>query len=269
HRLAGEDDEAVAALVARLTTEPLELPHPWWQLHVLTGLDGGRFAVLIKLHHAVADGLRAVELGVGLLDGYADRVPAAPDPVDRSLLGTAWSVARTAVCPYRLLGRAASTAARLPGAVRDVADVAAIAGSVLSSARRAAARSPPTAAAPAVRPAQRRPPLRHRHHQRAGTGPAAHARRRGPGRGVPHRPARPRAGPRRRAVRAPRDRPHRAARRRARGTRPGPARAGDPDRPGEPAALTFAGTIAPWQIGRTSRSACSGRWRSAPATGLS
>src|SRR5213078_2668421 len=108
HRLAGEDDEAVAALVARLMTEPLDLAHPLWQLHVLTGLDGGRFAVLIKLHHAVADGLRAVELGVGLLDGYADRVPAAPDPVDRSLLGTAWSVARTAVCPYRLLGRAAS-----------------------------------------------------------------------------------------------------------------------------------------------------------------
>src|SRR5437773_1364419 len=111
HKLGGEGEEAVAAVAAQLMTEPLDMAHPLWQLHVLTGLAGHRFAVLIKLHHAVADGLRAIELGVGLLDGYTGAVaaPAGPDPVDRSLLGTAWSVARTAACPYRLLGRVAAT----------------------------------------------------------------------------------------------------------------------------------------------------------------
>jgi len=137
HRLRDADPEAVAALAAQLMTEPLDLHCPLWQVHVLTGLAQGRFAVLVKLHHAVADGLRAVELGLGLLDGYTDAVAARSSTVEgdgQSVLGT---LTRFALRPDRLLGEVVATAG--------------IAGSVLSSARRTVPRSPLATGAPAAR----------------------------------------------------------------------------------------------------------------------
>src|SRR5947208_7745196 len=71
HELNAGDEVALAALAGDLMAEPLDLRRPLWQLHLVTGLPEGRFAVLDKLHHALADGLRAVEVGVGLLDGVS------------------------------------------------------------------------------------------------------------------------------------------------------------------------------------------------------
>ena len=45
-------------------------------MYVLTGEDDGAFAVLVKLHHALADGMRAVAIGAGILDQLA--AAAAP-----------------------------------------------------------------------------------------------------------------------------------------------------------------------------------------------
>jgi hypothetical protein len=37
-----------------------------WEFHVISGLDGGRVAVLFKMHHALSDGLNVLrELPVG------------------------------------------------------------------------------------------------------------------------------------------------------------------------------------------------------------
>src|SRR5690349_1144773 len=72
HHLDGGGQDELSALASQLMAEPLDLSRPLWQLHLVTGLAGGRFAVLVKLHHALADGLRAVELGCGLLDGYSE-----------------------------------------------------------------------------------------------------------------------------------------------------------------------------------------------------
>jgi diacylglycerol O-acyltransferase / wax synthase len=145
HRLDGEDRAGVAGVAARLMTEPLDRARPLWELHLLTGLAGGGFAVLVKLHHALADGLRAVELGLGLLDGYTDLVAArsVAGPAG-SLLGGVWSAARAAICPYRLVGRA------LDG-VREAAGAAGIAGAVLSSARPRTPSSPLATTGPAGR----------------------------------------------------------------------------------------------------------------------
>lgn len=54
---------------------PLARDRPMWELHVLDGLADGRTAVVAKIHHALADGLRAIELGVDLDDlrGVAER----------------------------------------------------------------------------------------------------------------------------------------------------------------------------------------------------
>jgi diacylglycerol O-acyltransferase len=147
HELDTGDEVALATLAGDLMAEPLDLRRPLWQLHLVTGLPDGRFAVLVKLHHALADGLRAVEVGVGLLDGVSGVLPAAPEPLALpatplpapSLVDLARTAAGLAIHPDRLLGylvrSSASILGSLPGVVRQAADAAGIASSVLSSTR--------------------------------------------------------------------------------------------------------------------------------------
>jgi WS/DGAT/MGAT family acyltransferase len=60
-------DEA-AELAAELMVRPMQRNRPLWEFHVISGLDGGRFAVLFKMHHAFGDGLNALEIGLQVLD---------------------------------------------------------------------------------------------------------------------------------------------------------------------------------------------------------
>jgi WS/DGAT/MGAT family acyltransferase len=53
---------------------------PLWQLMVVPALGGRRAAVIGKVHHALVDGLAAVELGMLLFDLAPDAAP--PEPVD-------------------------------------------------------------------------------------------------------------------------------------------------------------------------------------------
>ena len=68
----GGGDKA-AALAAELMVRPLPRTRPLWELHVISGLGGSRFAVLGKMHHAFVDGLNALELGFGMLDELKSR----------------------------------------------------------------------------------------------------------------------------------------------------------------------------------------------------
>ena len=54
-----------------LNAAPLDRARPLWEMWLLTGLAGGGSGLLIRLHHAVADGLAAVAMMEGLF---------APDP---------------------------------------------------------------------------------------------------------------------------------------------------------------------------------------------
>ncbi|MFI6034786.1 wax ester/triacylglycerol synthase family O-acyltransferase [Streptomyces sp. NPDC051315] len=56
------------AEAGRLMERPLERGRPPWEAHVLPAREGGRFAVLFKFHHALADGLRALTLAAAVLD---------------------------------------------------------------------------------------------------------------------------------------------------------------------------------------------------------
>jgi diacylglycerol O-acyltransferase len=57
----------LTAVAAELVSRPLDRARPLWELHVLEGLEGGRFALLTKLHHAVIDGVSGIELMSTLL----------------------------------------------------------------------------------------------------------------------------------------------------------------------------------------------------------
>ena len=68
-RLRGPGDEAqLLRLCGDLLATPLDNSRPLWELTFVTGLLGGRVAVVEKLHHSMADGIAAAELATILLD---------------------------------------------------------------------------------------------------------------------------------------------------------------------------------------------------------
>ena len=71
----GGEPEVLAA-AERILRDHLDQSQPPWELWFLTGLPGDRLAVLLKLHHAIADGLGAVQIMTTLFD----TAPDAPDP---------------------------------------------------------------------------------------------------------------------------------------------------------------------------------------------
>jgi diacylglycerol O-acyltransferase / wax synthase len=85
----GDDPELLDA-ATRLYGRVLDRRRPLWELWFLTGVSGGRVGVLLKLHHAVADGMAAVAVLGSLLDLQPDapdppRAPWAPEPVPETL----------------------------------------------------------------------------------------------------------------------------------------------------------------------------------------
>jgi diacylglycerol O-acyltransferase / wax synthase len=50
------------ALVSRLHGTLLDRKRPLWEMHLIEGLEDGRFAVYTKLHHAVMDGISGLRL---------------------------------------------------------------------------------------------------------------------------------------------------------------------------------------------------------------
>jgi diacylglycerol O-acyltransferase len=85
------EPDPLAAYASRWIAEPLDTGRPLWDLTLVTGLPRGRFALLVKLHHALTDGAGAYAVAAGLLDGVElpQRASApAGKPASRSALDT-------------------------------------------------------------------------------------------------------------------------------------------------------------------------------------
>ena len=70
--------EQLEQLVARIITRPLDRSRPLWEMYLIEGLEGGRFAILIKSHQTLVDGIATIDLGQVVLDTDTvarDRVP--------------------------------------------------------------------------------------------------------------------------------------------------------------------------------------------------
>jgi diacylglycerol O-acyltransferase len=55
-------ERELGMLIARLHSRPLDLRRPPWECNVIQGLEGNRFALYIKIHHALIDGVSAMRM---------------------------------------------------------------------------------------------------------------------------------------------------------------------------------------------------------------
>lgn len=82
HQLPDETSpELMTEAVLRIFEPPLDRRRPLWEMHLFDGLEGGRSAVLWKIHHCIVDGVSWVEVLTTLFDFRRRPAAAAPGPV--------------------------------------------------------------------------------------------------------------------------------------------------------------------------------------------
>lgn len=94
------------AVVSEVASHPLDRRHPLWEIWVVEGLENGHVGFVAKIHHCIADGVKAAEMLMQVL--VPD--PARPAPA----AGGSW---RPAPSP----GRVRLVAEALADAARDLA----------------------------------------------------------------------------------------------------------------------------------------------------
>ena len=116
------------ALVSWLHAAPLNRERPLWEMHLIEGLADGRYAVYIKMHHALVDGVSAMGMLRAALSADSGRRggPALWEPVEPAPKPAPGS--RPGLDMFGLPGRAVATAW---GAAREAAGlVPALAGTL-------------------------------------------------------------------------------------------------------------------------------------------
>jgi WS/DGAT/MGAT family acyltransferase len=106
------DERQLKRLAGRILSQGLDRNKPLWEMWLVEGLEGDRFAVVSKLHHCMADGMSSGDLA-GLLSGSKPRQTPKPRPLwvpraapEASGL-VASELARRAGAPFSLLRGAA------------------------------------------------------------------------------------------------------------------------------------------------------------------
>ncbi|WP_282433917.1 wax ester/triacylglycerol synthase family O-acyltransferase [Marinobacter caseinilyticus] len=132
--LAGKGDQkSLQRLTSDLNSTPLDFNHPLWQIHYIDNYDGG-CALLIRIHHCIADGISLVRVLLSLTDPTAEPgdariyqlVPIKPPraPVRYTLKDLAARVTglgRTAVHQVKRLSSAIPQDVRSPLKLADTA----------------------------------------------------------------------------------------------------------------------------------------------------
>ncbi len=118
------DERELGILVSRLHSHSIDFHRPPWEVHIIEGLEGGCFAMYLKVHHALVDGYTGIALLSRSLSQTADerdtpmfftrkpptreKVAASPAPTMEALLG----MARAQIGTTRNITRALTTTLR-------------------------------------------------------------------------------------------------------------------------------------------------------------
>jgi WS/DGAT/MGAT family acyltransferase len=124
--------EQLRQLAGRIFSQGLDRSKPLWEVWLVQGLEGNRFALINKTHHALVDGVSGVDLATVLfdvspvppeLDATRDDWTAAPEPTQAELI--AEGVKGAVRTPFEVAGSLLK-AARDPGrtlrAAREAAE---------------------------------------------------------------------------------------------------------------------------------------------------
>ncbi len=112
-------EQQLRALAARIFSQQLDRSKPLWEMWLVQGLEGGRFALIAKTHHALVDGVSGVDLSTVIFDlqptpAKVEHADAAwqprrePSPVELAARGIRGLI-RT---PLELTGKALNVATR-------------------------------------------------------------------------------------------------------------------------------------------------------------
>ena len=150
------DEQALYRFVADVMERRLDRDRPLWECWIIEGLAEGRWAVLMKIHHCIADGIATMHMFSALSDDgegqtFASRIRAArtpqPSSVPRRTLslnplswaGVAWQLAVSATSAAAL---AVEGAVEIAEGLVNPATESSLTGSVTTMRRFSAARVP-------------------------------------------------------------------------------------------------------------------------------
>jgi diacylglycerol O-acyltransferase len=112
----GSDDQ-LRLLLGRIFSQRLDRSKPLWEVWLVQGLEGGRFAMISKTHHALVDGVSGVDIATVLFDlqPAPPELPEeswtpAPEPSDATLV--AEGIKGLIRTPVGLAGRALGAVSR-------------------------------------------------------------------------------------------------------------------------------------------------------------
>jgi diacylglycerol O-acyltransferase / wax synthase len=126
------DEPQLRALAARIHSQQLDRGRPLWETWLVQGLEGNRFALISKTHHALVDGISGVDLATVLFDispvptpTPVEGEPWEPRPEPGAIGLAARGLKGLAQLPFELAGRTLSAATHPTetlDALRDAAE---------------------------------------------------------------------------------------------------------------------------------------------------
>ena len=124
-------EQQLLNLAARIASQQLDRSKPLWEMWVVEGLEGNRFAVINKTHHSLVDGVSGVDLATVLFDlevkpatRHRDVEPWTPHPEPSSAEMLAAGLRDAARGVFGIASRVLKLAQRPDKAVDEVREAA-------------------------------------------------------------------------------------------------------------------------------------------------